>query len=254
MRPVDLTLSSTLRKAEGSKRSRPARRGGDGGLIWRSANGGPSGKTTAPTGKLGHSFRSSMRVVAPIVGERMASRDSATRLCAGASAWRFGMARTPFSKNAFLGWAVGKGTTVKTSKRSITLWTLLRPTPTKRWSTAIRRIRFPYAELVSVNKLRSRQEPEFELVDTGIFSGARFFDVTIEYAKADPDDILILVSIENAARESAVLHVLPQLWARNTWSWNGAADRPRLRKAGPARCARILARQEDEALEPRLLR
>jgi Glycosyl hydrolase family 63 C-terminal domain len=93
---------------------------------------------------------------------------------------------------------------------------------------------FPYAELVSVNKLRSHRESEFELVDTGIFNGARFFDVAIEYAKADPEDILILISIENAAQESAVLHVLPQLWARNTWSWNSAADRPRLRKAGMA--------------------
>ena len=94
--PVDFTASSTLPKAEGSKRSRRGRCGGDGGLIWQSANGGPSAKTTAPMGKLGHSFRSSMRIVAPIVGERMASRDSATRLRVGAWAWRFGMARTRF--------------------------------------------------------------------------------------------------------------------------------------------------------------
>jgi hypothetical protein len=85
VRPSGRTLSSTLRKAEGSKRSRPARRGGDGGLIWQSANGEPFAKTTAPTGKLGHSFRSSTRIVAPIVVERTASRDSATRLCAGAT-------------------------------------------------------------------------------------------------------------------------------------------------------------------------
>src|ERR1700678_1813519 len=101
--PVNFTVSSIPRKAEGSKRSSRGPRGGDGGLIWQSANGEPSAKTTAPTGKLGHSFHSNMRIVAPIVGERMASRDSATRVCAGASAWRFGMARTPFSKNAFLG-------------------------------------------------------------------------------------------------------------------------------------------------------
>jgi hypothetical protein len=68
------------------------------GPYLQSANRGPSAKTTAPTGKLGHghSFRSSKRIVAPIVGERMASRDSATRLCVGAWAWRFGMARTRF--------------------------------------------------------------------------------------------------------------------------------------------------------------
>src|SRR5271170_4202139 len=91
---MDSMLSSTLPKAEGSARSQPARGGGDGVLIWQSANGGPFAKTTAATGKLGHSSRSSMRTAAPIVGERTASRVSATTPCAGALAWRFGMART----------------------------------------------------------------------------------------------------------------------------------------------------------------
>jgi hypothetical protein len=85
---MDSMLSSTLPKAEGSARSQPARGGGDGVLIWQSANGGPFAKTTAATGKLGHSSRSSMRTAAPIVGERTASRVSATTLCAGA----FGLA------------------------------------------------------------------------------------------------------------------------------------------------------------------
>jgi hypothetical protein len=88
---------------------------------------------------------------------------------------------------------------------------------------------FPYDLLVSTNKQRSRQEPEFELDDTGVLNGRRFFDVTVEYAKADPEDILMSISIENAAEAAAVLHVLPQLWARNTWSWRGDMDRPRLR-------------------------
>ena len=231
---MDSMLSSTLPKAEGSARSQPARGGGDGVLIWQSANGGPFAKTTAATGKLGHSSRSSMRTAAPIVGERTASRVSATTPCAlvpwfGALEWQGrDSERTPF-------WAGGgEGNHGEDVKE---VYHFVDATPTHSYQKMVYRYPqdpFPYAELVSVNKLRSHRELEFELVDTGVFSGARFFDVTIEFAKADPDDILMLISIENAAQESAVLHVLPQLWARNTWSWNGAADRPRLRKAGMA--------------------
>ena len=87
---------------------------------------------------------------------------------------------------------------------------------------------FPYEELLSVNGARSRDEPEYELADTGIFDEGRFFDVTVEYAKASPDDILMRITIENASDEEARLDVLPQLWARNTWSWVEGRDRPRL--------------------------
>ncbi len=80
---------------------------------------------------------------------------------------------------------------------------------------------FPYAQLVEENKRRNRREPEFELLDTGIFEGDRYFDVTVEYAKHSPEDMLIQVSIANRGPEAKTLQLLPTLWFRNTWSWDG---------------------------------
>ncbi|WP_019501170.1 MGH1-like glycoside hydrolase domain-containing protein [Pseudanabaena sp. PCC 6802] len=80
---------------------------------------------------------------------------------------------------------------------------------------------FPYAQLVEENKRRNRREPEFELLDTGVFEGDRYFDVTVEYAKHSPEDMLIQVSVANRGSEAKALHLLPTLWFRNTWSWDG---------------------------------
>src|SRR6476620_10904818 len=92
---------------------------------------------------------------------------------------------------------------------------------------------FPYADLVAENARRRGQgKPEYEIVDTGIFDARRYFDVTVEYAKAAPDDILMRVTVENRGPDAAALHVLPQLWARNTWSWTEDAPRPLLRATG----------------------
>jgi len=79
--------------------------------------------------------------------------------------------------------------------------------------------RFPYTELITENQQRGRTEPEFELVDTGIFDQNKFFDVFVEYTKADENDILIKISAFNHGPENAELHLLPTLWYRNTWSW-----------------------------------
>src|SRR5205823_1718042 len=87
---------------------------------------------------------------------------------------------------------------------------------------------FPYADLVAENQRRSREDPEYELLDTGIFDDDRYFDVFVEYAKAGADDILMLVTVHNRGPEEETVHVLPQLWFRNTWSWQGKASRPRL--------------------------
>src|SRR5438067_4052107 len=92
---------------------------------------------------------------------------------------------------------------------------------------------FPYTDLVETNRQRSKDEPEYELVDTGIFAEARYFDVVIEYAKAGPDDIPVRVSATNRGPDAAELHLLPTLWFRNTWAW-GSHDigvRPTLRRA-----------------------
>ena len=90
---------------------------------------------------------------------------------------------------------------------------------------------FPYAWLVEENKRRGKRDFEFELVDTGIFSGNRYFDVFVEYAKATPDDILIRISAHNRGPETATLQLLPTLWFRNTWSWGRDDWRPTLARA-----------------------
>ncbi|MGI5472994.1 hypothetical protein [Streptomyces sp. CA-132043] len=87
---------------------------------------------------------------------------------------------------------------------------------------------FPYNDLVATNRARGRQEFEYELLDTGIFDDDRYFDVTVEYAKAAPDDILIRITAENRGPDEAALHLLPTLWFRNTWSWREEAGKPRL--------------------------
>ena len=87
---------------------------------------------------------------------------------------------------------------------------------------------FPYRNLVETNQRRSREEFEYELLDTGVFDADRYFDVFVEYAKADPEDLLIRVSVHNRGPQTAELHLLPTLWFRNTWSWEKEASRPAL--------------------------
>src|SRR3954465_7320320 len=90
---------------------------------------------------------------------------------------------------------------------------------------------FPYARLVQENRGRGRESREFELLDTGVFDYNRYFDVTIEYAKASTDDILIRISAANRGPEAAELHLLPTIWFRNTWSWGSGTEKPPLRRA-----------------------
>jgi hypothetical protein len=90
---------------------------------------------------------------------------------------------------------------------------------------------YPYDDLVSTNRNRGKNELEYELLDTGIFDDDCYFDVFVEYAKADPEDILIRISVANRGPEAAEIHVLPTLWFRNTWSWAGGGSRPVMEKA-----------------------
>ena len=89
---------------------------------------------------------------------------------------------------------------------------------------------YPYDELVNTNKSLTRQQLEFELLDTGVFDENRYFDVFVEYAKASPEDILIQITVCNRGPEAATLHVLPTVWFRNVWSWGGDVPRPELRR------------------------
>ncbi|HET9473111.1 MAG TPA: hypothetical protein VFO82_04410, partial [Steroidobacteraceae bacterium] len=87
---------------------------------------------------------------------------------------------------------------------------------------------YPYDELVRVNRGRGRHEPEYELIDTGVFDDGRYFDVFVEYVKESAEDILVQISIFNRGTDSADLHVLPTLWFRNQWSWGDDSHRPML--------------------------
>ena len=87
---------------------------------------------------------------------------------------------------------------------------------------------FPYSWLAEEGRRRGPGDPEFELIDTGVFDDNRYFDVEVEYAKGAPDDILMRVTVTNRGPDQAGLHVLPHVWARNSWMWNPAAEKPHL--------------------------
>ncbi|BDA69505.1 hypothetical protein CAL7716_036710 [Calothrix sp. PCC 7716] len=106
---------------------------------------------------------------------------------------------------------------------------------------------FPYSELVQVNQHRSRQESEFELLDTGIFDENCYFDIFVEYAKNTAEDILIKITVANRALEAKQLHLLPTLWFRNTWSWDGETNKPTLQELKSANSLNII-----EAFHPTL--
>ena len=101
---------------------------------------------------------------------------------------------------------------------------------------------FPYARLVEENARRDRNQPEFELLDTGIFDDDRYFDVFIEYAKAGTEDLLMQVTVYNRGPEPAVLHLLPQFWFRNRWTWAARASKPSL----SIRAENVLAVEHDK--------
>src|SRR5881397_2982054 len=93
---------------------------------------------------------------------------------------------------------------------------------------------YPYDDLVRTNRARGRGEPEYELLDTGVFDADRYFDVFVEYAKADVEEILIRITVANRGPEPASLDLLPTIWFRNTWAWNKNEPRPFMRAAaGP---------------------
>ena len=118
-------------------------------------------------------------------------------------------------------------------------------TPTHSYMRALYKypqLAFPYTQLVDENRRRGKQQPEYELVDTGIFDERRYFDVEVEYAKASPSDVIVRISVSNRGPEAAPLHVLPTLWFRNTWVWQrddldpgglNWTDRPILRQVAP---------------------
>ena len=155
--------------------------------------------------------------------------DREGRLCFAFAFWN---GQDPILKERLYGVAGPEGNHGEDVKE---LYYYLDATPTASYAKGLYKYpqaRFPYESLAEVNRKRSRTEREYELEDTGVFEGGRYFDCEIEYAKAAPDDILIRLTIHNRGPSPAPLHVLPQLWFRNTWLWgcehDGCSTKPRM--------------------------
>ena len=142
--------------------------------------------------------------------------DRQGRLCFALSLWN---GRDPILKERLFGLTGPEGNHGEDVKEC---YYYLDATPTHSYGRALYKYpqgEFPYGELVDENRRRTRNDDEFELIDTGIFDEHRYFDVQIEYAKAEPEDVLLVVTITNRGPDAATLHLLPTLWFRNTWSW-----------------------------------
>ena len=162
--------------------------------------------------------------------------DREGRLCFSLALWN---GRDPFLKERLFGLTGPEGNHGEDAKEE---WFYLDSTPTHSYAKALYKYpqaEFPYARLVAENARAGKQQPEFELHDTGVFDEGRYFDVSAEYAKCSPDDLCIRITVSNRGPAPAALHVLPTLWFRNTWSWGtpheGARVRPRLELAAPDR-------------------
>ena len=147
--------------------------------------------------------------------------DREGRLCFAVALWN---GHDPILKERFFGLSNAQGNHGEDPKE---VWHYLDSTPTHSYLRALYKYpqaEFPYQKLIEESARRSKLEREFELVDTGIFDEGRYFDVTAEYAKAAPDDVLIRLTLTNRGPESAPLHVLPTVWFRNTWVWGGTQE------------------------------
>jgi hypothetical protein len=160
--------------------------------------------------------------------------DSGGRLCFALALWN---ERDPILKERLFGLTGPEGNHGEDVKEQ---YFALDATPTHSWQQALYKYpqaEFPYGRLVEENRRRGKLDPEFELLDTGVFDGDRYFDVAMETAKASPRDTAIRITITNRGPASAPLHVLPTLWLRNTWAWGRSGDlyppRGEITKIGP---------------------
>ena len=158
--------------------------------------------------------------------------DDKQRLCFAVALWNGG---DPILKERLFGLTNSEGNHGEDVKE---YYFYLDSTPTHSYMKYLYKYpqaEFPYRDLVEKNRKRSREELEYELLDTGVFDTDRYFDVFVEYAKEEPEDVLIRVSVHNRGPEEATLHLLPTLWFRNTWSWGQGVTRPSLRQAAEGR-------------------
>ena len=151
--------------------------------------------------------------------------DEKQRLCLALALWN---GADPILKERMFGLSNGEGNHGEDVKE---YWFYLDATPTHSYLKCQYKYpqrAFPYTDLVATNARRGKQDMEYELLDTGIFDENRYFDVVVEYAKAGPEDILMLVTAYNRGPDPAALHLLPTLWFRNTWSWGEDLPKPGL--------------------------
>jgi hypothetical protein len=160
--------------------------------------------------------------------------DRQCRICLSVALWN---ERDPFLKERLYGLTNHQGNHGEDVKE---LYYYLRGTPTHSYMKALYKYpqrRFPYEELIEESQRRGRRETEYELSDTGLLDRGEYFDVEVEFAKAGPEDVLIQYTIHNRAKQGATLHLLPQVWFRNTWSWQGkhltGNKRPHLTQVAP---------------------
>ena len=142
--------------------------------------------------------------------------DRGCRLCFALALWN---EKDPILKERLFGLTGPEGNHGEDVKEQ---YFYLAATPTYSYAKALYKYpqaEFPYADLVEENRRRGSNETEYELVDTGIFDGNRYFDVFVEYAKNSPNDILVRITVANRGPDDATLHLLPNLWFRNDWSW-----------------------------------
>jgi hypothetical protein len=152
--------------------------------------------------------------------------DDQQRLCLAVALWN---TRDPILKERLFGLTNSEGNHGEDVKE---LYYYLDATPTHSYLKMLYKYpqcEFPYAQLVAENRRAGIGQPEYELLDAGAFDEERYFDVFVEYAQAAPDDILMQLTVFNRGPEAAPLHVLPQLWFRNTWRWKPGTEPPTLR-------------------------
>ena len=152
--------------------------------------------------------------------------DNHQRLCLALALWN---GRDPILKERLFGLTGSEGNHGEDVKE---YYFFLDATPTASYMKFLYKYphaAFPYTELVDENRRRGRGAAELELLDTGVFDNGRYFDVVVEYAKADADDLLVRITATNRGPEAGDLHLLPTLWFRNRWSWTPGAPRPGLR-------------------------
>jgi hypothetical protein len=160
--------------------------------------------------------------------------DDKCRLCLAVGLWN---GRDPILKERLFGLTNSEANHGEDVKE---LYYYLDATPTHSYLKMLYKYpqrEFPYHQLVEENGRRSKDSPEYELIDTGIFDDDRYFDVVIEYARADIDDVLLQITAHNRGPEAAELHVLPHVWFRNTWAWGDRPQVPRIAVDGPGTLA-----------------